>query len=174
MRRGVFIDAQNIYLSAKQDFPEFHIEMEYQYLKEFFKDDAVTTFTMFYRYNPDDKRQMKFIMAVADLGFRVVAKPIKKLGNNIIKADIDMDMALEILDQAPFLDEVVILSGDSDFVSLIDRLARMGKKVIVIGPDRYTANELVQACHEFIRISKIPNFLKLTPKPTSPEKQTEE
>jgi uncharacterized LabA/DUF88 family protein len=85
-----------------------------------------------------------------------------------------MDMALEILDQAPFLDEVVILSGDSDFVSLIDRLARMGKKVIVIGPDRYTANELVQACHEFIRISKIPNFLKLTPKPTSPEKQTEE
>jgi len=112
-------------------------------------------------------------MAISLMGFRVVAKPIKIAGDNI-KANIDMDMALEILDQAPFLDEVVILSGDSDFVSLIDRLVRLGKKVKVIGPEKYTAEELIQACHEFISISQIPNFLKLTPKLTSQEKQTEE
>jgi uncharacterized LabA/DUF88 family protein len=173
MRRGVFIDAQNIYLSTKQAYPEYNIKFDYHYLLDYFSDEVATTYTMFYRYDPENQDQKKFIMAISLMGFRVVAKPIKIAGDNI-KANIDMDMALEILDQAPFLDEVVILSGDSDFVSLIDRLVRLGKKVKVIGPEKYTAEELIQACHEFISISQIPNFLKLTPKLTSQEKQTEE
>jgi len=94
------------------------------------------------------------------MGYRVVTKPIKKLPDGSIKANMDMEMALEILDQAPFLDEIVIVSGDGDFVSLIDRLVQMGKRVVVIGPNPFSAPELIQACHEFINLSQIPGFLE--------------
>jgi uncharacterized LabA/DUF88 family protein len=67
-------------------------------------------------------------MSLALMGYRVVTRPIKKLPDGSIKANMDMEMALEILDQAPFLDEIVIVSGDSDFASLVNRLARMGKE----------------------------------------------
>jgi len=100
------------------------------------------------------------VMALALMGYRVVTKPIKRLADGNIKANMDMEMALEILEQAPSLDEIVIVSGDSDFVSLINRLARMGKKVVVIGPEQYSSPELIQACHEFITLSQIPGFLE--------------
>jgi uncharacterized LabA/DUF88 family protein len=158
-RRGVFIDAQNIFMCTKVTHPDHY--MNYQALIEFLsKDGAISTFTIFYPVDPANESQTKFVMALALMGYRVVTKPIKKLPDGSIKANMDMEMALEILDQAPFLDEIVIVSGDGDFVSLINRLARMGKRVMVIGPDRFSAPELIQACHEFISLSQTPGFLE--------------
>jgi uncharacterized LabA/DUF88 family protein len=74
------------------------------------------------------KAKQRFLIALALMGYRVITKSIKKLPDGSIKANMDMEMALEILDQAPFLDEIVIVSGDGDFVSLVNRLARMGKE----------------------------------------------
>jgi uncharacterized LabA/DUF88 family protein len=92
------------------------------------KDGAVSTFTVFYCVDLTDESQQRFLIALALMGYRVVTKSIKKLPDGSIKANMDMEMALEILDQAPFLDEIVIVSGDGDFVSLVNRLARMGKE----------------------------------------------
>jgi uncharacterized LabA/DUF88 family protein len=158
-RKGVFIDAQNILMCAKVTHPNHF--MNYQNLLKFLSEDnAVLTFTVFYPVDPTNESQAKFVMALARMGYRVVTKSIKKMPNGNIKANMDMEMALEILEQAPFLDEIVIVSGDGDFVSLINLLCRMGKKVVVIGPDQYTAHELIHACHEFISISQIPGFLE--------------
>jgi uncharacterized LabA/DUF88 family protein len=158
-RRGIFIDAQNIFMCTKVTHPNHY--MNYRALADFLnKDGAVSTFTVFYCVDPTDESQARFVMALALMGYRVVTKSIKKLPDGSIKANMDMEMALEILDQAPFLDEIVIVSGDGDFVSLVNRLARMGKRVIVIGPDRFSAPELIQACHEFISLSQIPGFLE--------------
>jgi len=158
-RRGVFIDAQNIFMCTKVTHPNHY--MNYQGLIEFLsKEEAVSTFTIFYPVDPANVSQTKFVMALALMDYRVVTKPIKKLPDGSIKANMDMEMALEILDQAPFLDEIVIASGDGDFVSLIHRLARMGKRVVVIGPDLFSSHELIQACHEFVNLSQIPGFLE--------------
>ena len=158
-RRGVFIDAQNIFMCTKVTHPNHY--MNYQALLEFLsKDGAISTFTIFYPVDPANESQTKFVMSLALMGYRVVTKPIKKLPNGSIKANMDMEMALEILDQAPFLDEIVIVSGDSDFASLVNRLARMGKRVVVIGPDLFSSHELIQACHEFVSLSQIPSFLE--------------
>jgi len=161
-RMGVFIDAQNIYMCTKVTHPNHYIN--YRALIDFLSkrnnNNAVLTFTVFYCIDPTSESQTKFVMALALMGYRVVTKPIKRLADGNIKANMDMEMALEILEQAPSLDEIVIVSGDSDFVSLINRLARMGKKVVVIGPEQYSSPELIQACHEFITLSQIPGFLE--------------
>lgn len=158
-RRGVFVDVQNIFFCIRDKFPNCRVN--YQAIKDFFSTgDALTTFTAFSCVDPENREQRGFIMRVAFIGYRVVTKPLKRMFDGNIKANMDMEMALEILDQAPFLDEIVIISGDGDFVSLINRLVQMGKHVIVVGPDQFSAPELIQACHEFINFSRIPGALE--------------
>jgi uncharacterized protein (TIGR00288 family) len=72
-----------------------------------------------------------------------------------IKASMDIEMALEILSMAPHLDEVVLVTGDGDFAPLVDTLSRMGKVVKVIGPDRFTSQDLIHSCDEFINLSQV-------------------
>ncbi len=61
------------------------------------------------------------------MGYRVVSKPLRTLPDGSVKASMDLEMAVEILAQAPFLDEVVLVTGDSDFVVLVGHLCAMGK-----------------------------------------------
>jgi uncharacterized LabA/DUF88 family protein len=93
--------------------------------------------------------------ALAMMGYRVVAKPLKRLPDGNIKASMDMEMALEILTSAPYLDEIVLVTGDGDFAPMVDYLARMGKIVKVIGPDRLTSPDLIRSCDQFVNLSQI-------------------
>jgi uncharacterized LabA/DUF88 family protein len=58
-------------------------------------------------------------------------------------------MALDILDMAPKLDVVVLVSGDGDFTSLVRRVKTMGPKVEVVAFPRNTAKSLLEAADRF-------------------------
>ena len=66
-----------------------------------------------------------------------------------MKGDWDMEMALDILDMAPKLDVVVLVSGDGDFTSLVRRVKTMGPKVEVVAFPRNTAKSLLEAADRF-------------------------
>lgn len=161
-RRGVFVDVQNIFSTTRHSAPNARIN--YQALIEYFNEspDYQTTFTAFSSFDPEREEQRRFIMALALMGYRVITKPLKRLPSGEIKANMDMEIAMEILETARYLDEVVIVSGDGDFVALVNRLVLRGKIVRVVGPDQFSAPELIQACHEFVSLSRIPGMLEDT------------
>jgi uncharacterized LabA/DUF88 family protein len=66
-----------------------------------------------------------------------------------MKGDWDMEMALDILDMAPQLDVVVLVSGDGDFTSLVKRVKTIGPKVEVVAFPRNTAKSLLEAADRF-------------------------
>jgi len=66
-----------------------------------------------------------------------------------MKGDWDMEMALDILDAAPRLDVVVLVTGDGDFTSLVSRVKGMGPRVEVIGFPRSTAKSLIEAADRY-------------------------
>ena len=156
MRRvGVFIDLQNIYMCVIRPTSEA-IRVNYKALQDFLRREGVQVkMVAFTRYDPNNSDQVRFLDALAFMGYRVVAKPIKRMPDGSIKADMDIEMALEILSMAPHLDEVVLVTGDGDFAPLVDTLSRMGKVVKVIGPDRFTSQDLIHSCDEFINLSQI-------------------
>lgn len=158
-RRGVFVDVQNIFSTVRHLTP--NARLNYQALIEYFgqSPEYHTTFTAFSSYDPEREEQRRFLMALALMGYRVITKPIKRLPSGDIKANMDMEIAMEILETAQYLDEIVIISGDGDFVPLVNRLVLRGKMVRVVGPDQFSAPELIQACHEFISLSRIPGLL---------------
>ncbi|MFA4016088.1 MAG: hypothetical protein RUDDFDWM_001189 [Candidatus Fervidibacterota bacterium] len=156
---GVFIDVQNLYLCVRSVFGS-QAKINYRALKEFLSQNgAVVRMTAFTCYDPENHSQLEFIHALSLMGYRVVAKPVKRLPDGSIKANMDMEMAIEIMSQAPFLDEVILVTGDGDFTPLIDQLAKMGKLTKVIGPDRLTSPELIRACDAFINLTQISGIL---------------
>jgi uncharacterized LabA/DUF88 family protein len=60
-----------------------------------------------------------------------------------------MEMALDILDAAPDLDVVVLVSGDGDFVSLVGHVKTTGPRVEVLAFPRNTAKALIEAADHF-------------------------
>lgn len=157
---GVFVDVQNLYLCIKSVFNQ--AKLNYRALRDFLTQNGVIVkMTAFTCYDPDNRSQLDFIHALAVMGYRVVAKPLKRLPDGTVKASMDMEMAIEIMSSAPYLDEIILVTGDGDFAPLVDQLARMGKVVKVIGPDRLTSPELIRACDAFINITQIDGILDI-------------
>jgi uncharacterized LabA/DUF88 family protein len=70
-------------------------------------------------------------------------------------------MALEIVAMANHVDEIVIITGDSDFEPLINYLSRRGKKILLIGPGRGpTAIEIIRAADEFENLDEIKDIVR--------------
>ena len=163
-RVGVYVDIQNLYLTYKYQFGAQRID--YQVLKNFIErrfDHAAITFHAFTAYEEGRREQMSFILALAQMGYRVVSKPLKILPDGTKKGNLDMEIALEILNQAPYLDEIVLVTGDGDFVPLVNQLAMDGKKVTVFGPEGATAPDLIQSCHEFISLGQVEGLYSVAP-----------
>ncbi len=153
-RVGAFIDVQNIYMCVKSVFG--HTKINYRVLRDFLtRDGALVKMVAFTCYDPENRSQVDFMHALALMGYRVVAKPLKRMPDGNIKASMDMEMALEILVSTPYLDEIVLVTGDGDFAPIVDHVARMGKIVKVIGPDRLTSPELIRSCDQFINLAQI-------------------
>lgn len=147
----MFVDVQNIYHTTGRR------RVNYEVLKDIL-DNGNSVFVAFKSYNPKDAGDNKFIDALALIGYRVITKPIRELPDGIVKANMDMEMAMEILGQAPHLEEIVIVSGDGDFAPLVNYLVGQGKYVILVGPEGFTARELIHLCHTFISLSDLPDI----------------
>lgn len=160
IRVGMFIDVQNLYLCVKTVFNQTKIN--YKALLDFVGQKGnflkATAFTCF---DPNNQSQLDFMHALALMGYRVVSKHLKRLPDGTVKASMDMEMAIEILCEAPSLDMVVLVTGDGDFAPLADQLSRTGKVVHVIGPDRLTSPELIRSCDGFVNLSRVDGIMDL-------------
>lgn len=170
-RIGVFIDIQNIYLTTREVYGDGKIN--FARLREYLESEpnTIVTISAFTCVDPENKDQNSFLNALGLTGYRVISKPIHRMPDGNIKANMDLEMALEVLSQAPFLDEIVLVTGDGDFKALVDFLCRGGKVVRVIGPDRLTSPDLIQASHRFINLHRIEGIRDFsTTKSDSPPK----
>ena len=76
-------------------------------------------------------------------------KTLRVRADGSMKGDWDMELAFDILDAAPKLDVVVLVSGDGDFTSLVKRVKGIGPRVEVIAFPRNTAKSLAQAADHY-------------------------
>ena len=163
-RIGVFIDVQNVYLTTQAVFGRGKIN--FSRLRDYFNNGEgnLVTLNAFTCYDPDNEGQRAFINALGLSGYRVISKPLRRLPDGSIKANMDLEMAIEVLSQADCLDEIVLVTGDGDFKVLIDYLSVKGKVVTVLGPERLTSLELIQACHRFLNLHKIEGIFDIEPR----------
>jgi uncharacterized LabA/DUF88 family protein len=144
-RVGIFIDVQNMYYSARQ----LKGKLDFDALLQACVLDRRLIQASAYVVESKEIDQSGFIAMLQQRAIEVRRKTLKVRADGSMKGDWDMEMALDILDMAPKLDVVVLVSGDGDFTSLVRRVKTMGPKVEVVAFPRNTAKSLLEAADRF-------------------------
>ena len=110
------------------------------------------------------KRTQSFLRFLSRNGYMVVKKPLKVFAGGTIKADLDLELAIDMLTLADRCDRMILVSGDGDFVPLVERVAAKGVRVHVVSTQQqeaYTraqyraADDLVDVADEFTELADI-------------------
>ena len=144
-RVGVFIDVQNMYYGARR----LKGKLDFDRLLEAAVGQRRLIKTTAYVVESKEIDQSQFIAMLQKRAIEVRRKTVQVRADGSKKGDWDMELALDILDAAPGLDVVVLVSGDGDFTSLVKRVKSMGPRVEVIAFPRTAAKSLVQVSDDF-------------------------
>ncbi|ODQ00718.1 NYN domain-containing protein [Salinivibrio sp. SS2] len=147
---AVFVDVQNIYYTTRQAYGrQFNYRQLWQTLNDMGK--VVTAYA--YAIRRDDDQQIKFQDALRHIGFTVKLKPYIQRADGSTKGDWDVGIAIDVMETAPEVDTVVLLSGDGDFDLLMNKIRlRYHTEAVVLGVPSLTANSLVNSVDRFIAI----------------------
>ena len=141
---AVFIDFDNIEIGVKTTLGEhFDIGVILEALKE--RGEVVTKIAY-----ADWTRAGEYSRALTQHAIRLVQRNLTPGGD---KNGADINLALDALEMAfthPHINAYVIVGGDSDFLSLVEKLKQYDKKVFVVGGRAFTSIILQRNCHEFI------------------------
>ena len=141
---AVFIDFDNIEIGVKTTLGEhFDIGTVLEALKE--RGEVVTKIAY-----ADWTRAGEYSRALTQHAIRLVQRNLTPGGD---KNGADINLALDALEMAfthPHINAYVIVGGDSDFLSLVEKLKQYDKKVFVVGGRAFTSVILQRNCHEFI------------------------
>jgi len=151
---SIFIDAANLYFAGSQA----SMRIDYTQLHGWFSSKCELINLNYYTaFDPEDKKQEEFLDKLAKNGSRIIKKPIK-IFQDMIKGNMDIELAVDALSQKDDYDVLVLISGDGDFTYLIKALEKEGKKSIVLGIGGFTSYELHQEADNYFflnRISKV-------------------
>jgi uncharacterized protein (TIGR00288 family) len=143
-RIAVFIDFDNVEIGVKSTLGgQFDIGLVLEAIKE--RGEIVTKIAY-----SDWKRAGDYSRLLTQHAIRMVQRNFTPGGD---KNGADITMALDALEMAFTHDHInafVIVGGDSDFISLVEKLKQYGRRVIVVGGRQFTSLTMQRNCHEFI------------------------
>lgn len=148
---GVFVDVQNLFYSARALHQS---KMNFKKLLESIVHGRKLTRAIAYIVKKPEIDQSGFIDALTRLGYEIKSKDLRVRLDGTAKGDWDMGIAIDAVAMAQKLDVVILVSGDGDFVPLVEMLKAQGCKVEVVSFEKSTAVELIDAATEYIAIDK--------------------
>ncbi|HEY7599616.1 MAG TPA: NYN domain-containing protein [Candidatus Limnocylindrales bacterium] len=149
---AVFVDVANIFYAAKAG----GVDIDYVTLLK--SATAGRDFVRAYAYtglDPENENQRQFHAFLARSGYKVVSKDIRKYGDGRIKANLDIELVVDMMRLARNLDIAVVVSGDGDFAPAIRAVQEMGVRVEVISFRGNTSSDLIEAADQFTDIAQI-------------------
>src|SRR4051812_20021479 len=132
---ALFIDGANLYAAAKS----LGFDIDYKKLLLEFQSKGYLLRAYYYTALAEDQEYSSIRPLIDWLdynGYSVVTKPTKEFvdvtGRRKIKGNMDIELAVDMMEMASVVDHLVLFSGDGDFRSLVESVQRKGRKVSVI------------------------------------------
>lgn len=153
-RVGVFIDTQNLYHSAKNIYKA---KVNFgNVLKEALA-DRILIRAIAYVITTESGEERGFFDALGKIGIETKTKDLQIFAGGAKKGDWDVGLAVDAIKLAPKLDAVIIISGDGDFVPLIEYLrVNQGCQVEVVSFGKSTSARLIEASDDFLDLDSNP------------------
>ena len=161
-RTALFIDGANLFSASRN----LGFDVDYRNLLEFFR--SKTNVLRAYYYSAVlDTEEYSPLKPLTDWlaynGYTLVTKPAREFtdtaGRRRVKGNMDIELAIDMLELAPRLDHAVLFSGDSDFRRLVEAVQRQGVRVSVVSTVRSTppmiADELRRQADQFLELAEI-------------------
>ncbi|HET9496716.1 MAG TPA: NYN domain-containing protein, partial [Candidatus Limnocylindria bacterium] len=149
---AVFVDVANLYYAARgQDVDVDYVAL----LKHATKGRDLIRAYAYSGLDPENENQKKFLDFLGKNGYRVVAKDIRKFGDGRVKANLDIELVVDLFRLADRMDVAVIVSGDGDFAPAIRALQDEGVRCEVISFKPNTSSDLFAVADEFHDVMKI-------------------
>ncbi len=149
---AVFVDVANIFYAAKAA----GVDIDYVTLLK--SAVAGRDFVRAYAYtglDPDNENQRNFHSFLARHGYKVVSKDIRKYGDGKVKANLDIELVVDMMKTARNLDVAIVVSGDGDFAPAIRAVQEMGVRVEVISFRGNTSSDLIEVADVFTDIIQL-------------------
>lgn len=159
---GLFIDGSNLYAAARA----LGFDIDYKRLLEVFASKGRLIRAFYYTALVEDQDYSPIRPLVDWLdynGYTMVTKPTKEFtdsaGRRKIKGNMDIELAIDVMEMAPHLDHVVLFSGDGDFRRLVEAVQRKGVRVTVVSTVRsqppMVADELRRQADTFVELAEL-------------------
>jgi uncharacterized LabA/DUF88 family protein len=152
-RVGVFIDTQNLYHSARNLY-KARVNFG-AVLKDAVAGRALVR-AVAYVITTEAGDEKNFFEALEKLGIETKTKDLQVFAGGAKKADWDVGLAVDAIKMSPRLDSVVIISGDGDFVPLVEYLQTIGVQVEVVSFGKSTSGKLREVVDDFVDLSENP------------------
>jgi uncharacterized LabA/DUF88 family protein len=151
-RVGVFIDVQNLYYSAKNLYKR---KVNFgNILKEVVADRKLIR-AFAYVVRTESKEEMPFFDALYNLGIEKREKDLQIFYSGLKKGDWDVGLTVDAIRLASSIDVVILVSGDGDYVPLVDYLQKsFGKYVEIAAFGETASSKLLEAGDSFVDLSE--------------------
>ena len=149
---AVFVDVANIFYAAKAA----GVDIDYVTLLK--AASAGRDLVRAYAYtglDPENENQRQFHAFLARNGYKVVSKDIRKYGDGKVKANLDIELVVDLMRTSRNLDIAVVVSGDGDFAPAIRAVQQTGIRVEVISFRGNTSSDLIEVADVFTDITQI-------------------
>ena len=149
---AMFVDVANLYYAARGQ----EVDVDYVALLNYATKgrDLIRAYA-YSGLDPENENQRKFIDFLGKNGYKVVTKDIRKFGDGRVKANLDIELVVDLFKLRDRMDIAVIISGDGDFAPAIRALQDGGVRCEVISFRPNTSSDLIAVADEFVDIMKI-------------------
>jgi uncharacterized LabA/DUF88 family protein len=159
-RIALFIDGANLYATTKT----LGFDIDYKRLLKEYQGRGDLVRAFYYTALVEDQEYSSIRPLIDWLdynGYRVVTKPTKEFvdssGRRKVKGNMDIELAIDALELSPYIDHMILFSGDGDFRSLVEAMQRRGVRVSVVSTvstqPPMVADELRRQADEFVDLA---------------------
>jgi len=149
-RVGIFVDVSNMYWSVRR----FNAALNFRNLRESAVGERKLIRAVAYAVSSGSAEEKKFFDALVKAGFEVKLKELQVFSGGKKKADWDVGMAMDMVRMGPLLDVAVLVTGDGDFVPVVEYLQQSGHLVEVMAFRDGVSARLVEHADSFTDLGK--------------------
>ena len=165
-RIALFIDGANLYATART----LGFDIDYKRLLKEFQSRGTLVRAFYYTALIEDQEYSPIRPLVDWLdynGYTMVTKPTKEFtdatGRRKIKGNMDIELAVDVMEMADHVNHIILFSGDGDFRRLVESVQRKGVRVTVVSTVRsqppMVADELRRQADHFLELQSLAPFI---------------
>ncbi|HRY60390.1 MAG TPA: NYN domain-containing protein [Patescibacteria group bacterium] len=164
-RVAVFVDIQNMYYTARHLYQS---KVNFGAILKEAVGERKLIRAIAYAVKASMPEEGSFFDALGKSGFEVKTKDLQIFGDGTKKADWDVGLAMDVIKMAPNIDVVILVSGDGDYIPLVEYLQNHGKIVEVVAFGRSSSQNLINRADDFLDLEAISRKILLKFKEARP------